>query len=278
MPISEIVERLVTKIEAAKALDPGADALAAVVRRVVPQGATRDALSGLPLGHPLHPALVALPIGAWASASWLDLTAGKSSRKAASRLVALGIVAAGPTALAGASDWLDTTGGERRVGFVHALGNDVALGLYIASWLSRHRGRHARGRPWRSPARACSAEAGGSAAIWRSRLASVSTPRRSSRAHLLDGGRRLDDLPEGRPIARALGDAPVLLFRRGSASSLSPIGAATGVGRCTRAGWMPAASRARGTEASSSSTAATPTGPSGAALRPVRRSASKPEC
>jgi nitrite reductase/ring-hydroxylating ferredoxin subunit len=38
-----------------------------------------------------------------------------------------------------------TGGGERRVGLVHALVNDVALMLYVGSWRARRKGRRAKG-------------------------------------------------------------------------------------------------------------------------------------
>ncbi|WP_205857448.1 DUF2231 domain-containing protein, partial [Phytoactinopolyspora endophytica] len=53
--------------------------------------------------------------------------------------------AAVPTALTGIAEWTNTTGRERRVGLVHALGNTAALGLYAASWNARRRNRHAMG-------------------------------------------------------------------------------------------------------------------------------------
>src|SRR5690349_9067538 len=73
------------------------DGLAAVVRKAVralPLGRGRDALRGLWLGHPVHPVLVQVPIGAWTSAGVLDLLPGES--RAARRLVALGLVSAVP--------------------------------------------------------------------------------------------------------------------------------------------------------------------------------------
>jgi nitrite reductase/ring-hydroxylating ferredoxin subunit/uncharacterized membrane protein len=105
----------------------------------------KDLLSGTQLGHPVHPMLVAVPIGAWVSATVLDLVGGRSGREAARKLVGLGAVAALPTAAAGASDWSDTLGAERRVGLVHALGNYAALGVYGASYLARRRGRNGLG-------------------------------------------------------------------------------------------------------------------------------------
>jgi nitrite reductase/ring-hydroxylating ferredoxin subunit/uncharacterized membrane protein len=108
--------------------------LAAPLRRV-PNG--RSLLSGTVLGHALHPFLVTAPIGAWTSASVLDLT-GRDPRTARA-LVGAGVLMALPTALAGASDWLDTEGAERRVGSTHATLNALAAAVYGASWLVRPR-------------------------------------------------------------------------------------------------------------------------------------------
>ncbi|MGI8524014.1 MAG: hypothetical protein ACR2K3_12010, partial [Nocardioides sp.] len=68
-----LLEQLAQRIEHAEALDRPAGALAGLVRKVIRPGPIEDALSGVPIGHPLHPALVAVPIGAWASASVLDV-------------------------------------------------------------------------------------------------------------------------------------------------------------------------------------------------------------
>jgi uncharacterized membrane protein len=97
------------------------------------------------LGHSLHPVLTDLPLGAWMSASLVDLVGGRGGRPAATRLVGIGLVAAMPTAYAGFADWTLLEGPDRRIGAVHALGNDVAIGLFVASFLARARGQHARG-------------------------------------------------------------------------------------------------------------------------------------
>ena len=57
------------------------------------------------LGHSLHPPMTDLPLGAWMSASILDLLGPEGSEDAARRLVGLGILGAVPTALAGLADW-----------------------------------------------------------------------------------------------------------------------------------------------------------------------------
>jgi nitrite reductase/ring-hydroxylating ferredoxin subunit/uncharacterized membrane protein len=132
--LSEVLERLVGKLEDAAVLDGPAD-LAQKVTGTLPAGPAKDALSGTPIGHPLHPLLVTLPIGAFSWAAVIDLIGG--DRRTARTLIGLGLLSALPTAAAGASDWADTTGAERRVGLVHAAANTVGLGLLLRSWLAR---------------------------------------------------------------------------------------------------------------------------------------------
>ncbi|SHH10262.1 Ferredoxin subunit of nitrite reductase or a ring-hydroxylating dioxygenase [Jatrophihabitans endophyticus] len=142
MRTSTLLERLVTRIEHATVLDAPAEAYASVLRTVVRPGPVEDTLSGVPVGHPVHPALVAVPIGAWVSAGVLD---AQGERGAARRLVGLGVLAALPTAATGGSDYLTTAGAERRVGFVHAATNLAAIASYGVSWLLRRRGNDRAG-------------------------------------------------------------------------------------------------------------------------------------
>jgi len=145
MRLARALDTAAAVIERATWLDPAADAVAGLARRALPRGRVRDTASGTPLAHPLHPALVAIPVGSWSAATYLDLVGGKQQRRAAQRLVGLGNLAAVPTAITGANDWAYTQGAERRVGFVHALLNDVALTLFVTSWWARRRGRPAEG-------------------------------------------------------------------------------------------------------------------------------------
>ena len=137
------LERLVASCEKATALDKPADWFASTVRRIVRPGVIEDTLSGTPIGHPVHPVLVPLPIGAWVTALVLDLTAADG--RAARRATMLGNLAALPTALTGANDWLSTTGPQRRIGLIHAAAMDGGLVLHLAGWVARGRGRRARG-------------------------------------------------------------------------------------------------------------------------------------
>jgi nitrite reductase/ring-hydroxylating ferredoxin subunit/uncharacterized membrane protein len=137
------LDEIADRVEHASVLDGVGSAIAKVIDRALPDGGVRDVASGVPIGHPAHPLLVTVPIGSWTAATYLDLTRG--DRKAARRLVALGVLAAVPAAVTGSNDWLTTKQAERRVGLVHAALNNAALMLYSASWLARRRGRHGRG-------------------------------------------------------------------------------------------------------------------------------------
>jgi nitrite reductase/ring-hydroxylating ferredoxin subunit/uncharacterized membrane protein len=136
------------RLGAIAALDPPARAVAKRIRGALRPGALKDGLSGTWLGHPLHPLLTDVPIGTWTSATLLDLVGGREGRKGADRLIAVGIAAAIPTALTGASDWADSEFADdhvRRIGAAHAVANSAALVLYGASLACRARGRRGRG-------------------------------------------------------------------------------------------------------------------------------------
>lgn len=126
-------------------LDPIAAAITNVVQRATRPALVKNALSGTWLGHQLHPLLTDVTIGAWMSATGLDVLGGEDAADSARRLTALGVLAAVPTAASGLSDWSDTYGAEQRVGLVHAIGNTVALGLQIASYCARRGGARGRG-------------------------------------------------------------------------------------------------------------------------------------
>jgi nitrite reductase/ring-hydroxylating ferredoxin subunit/uncharacterized membrane protein len=139
-------ERIAERIEQLEGLDRVSGLLQQAVRAVVPQESElKDVLSGTWLGHPLHPPLTDVVIGAWTSALLLDLLGGEAAEQAADGLVAAGILAAVPTAAAGLSDWAELRGGSRRVGCVHAFGNTTALVLHAFSLAARRRGDRPRG-------------------------------------------------------------------------------------------------------------------------------------
>lgn len=146
--IARSLDRLIASLEGEPLLDRAADKLVRPVRRVVGEGRRRDVLTGVPQGHPAHPSVVGMPLGCWTGAVMLDLLGGRAGRRAAQRLVGLGVASAIPTMASGAADWIDTEGAERRVGFVHAAGNVAATLLFGLSWRARRRNHHFHGVLW----------------------------------------------------------------------------------------------------------------------------------
>ncbi len=129
---------LVETLERAEVLDATSSKVREIASKVFANENLRDAASGVPLAHPLHPALVVTPIGFWTGAVLLDFRGGR--QKAARTLTGLGVLAAAPAALTGWSDWMDTDGAEQRVGLVHGLLNGMAIGTFALSWWKRRRG------------------------------------------------------------------------------------------------------------------------------------------
>jgi uncharacterized membrane protein len=139
----------VRTIESEARLDDVADRLQPVADRLN-AGRPGEVLRGEHMGHALHPALTDLPIGFWTSAFVLDIVGGRSSRKAAQRLVGMGLLAVPATAASGWADWgtMRDDPPARRVGVVHAIGNTVVALCYFRSWRARRKGNYARGKLW----------------------------------------------------------------------------------------------------------------------------------
>jgi nitrite reductase/ring-hydroxylating ferredoxin subunit len=203
---------LIDRLEQASRLDPVVSAGQRVARLIRP-AKVRDALHGVWLGHPLHPVLAQAAIGAWLSASVLDFAGGQEDE--ARLLTALGVAAAAPTALAGATDWSEQHEQQMRVGVVHAAGNVLALSLYAAS-LAGPGARRARWLRLGGMAVAgASAYLGGHLAY---RLAG-GVNHAEDVPHLIEPGwhdlMASADLPEGKPVRQVLGEVPVVAVRSG---------------------------------------------------------------
>jgi nitrite reductase/ring-hydroxylating ferredoxin subunit len=203
------------------AFDPAIDSVRRVVRKALGPEAVKNALHGTWLGHPVHPVLAQVPVGTWVSAGLLD--AVPPLRPAATFLIGTGVVAAVPTALAGAADWSEQEVGVRRLGAVHALANSAALSLYVGSLIARAKGRDGLGRLL---AYGGLGLAGGSAAIGghmsyaqSSGVSHATTAARALTRDWMDLG-PLDDFPEGRPTLRTGPgqgtEVPLAAVRRGT--------------------------------------------------------------
>lgn len=130
------------RLAAAKGLDGIAGAVRDAVARTLRPGRWKDALHGVWLGHPVHPALAQVAVGCFTGAAVLDLT---GDRQGATRLIRLGVLSSLPTAAAGLADYADGHEEQQRIGVVHAAANTAALMCYVTSLRLRATGRTAPG-------------------------------------------------------------------------------------------------------------------------------------
>lgn len=140
------VRQLIDAMGESDALEAPADRVADSVRGWFAARPVKNALSGVWLGHRLHPLLTDAVIGTWASAGLLDLLGDRDDQPAAQRLVGAGLVASVPTVAAGLSDYSDLYDHGRRIALVHAMAADTAAVLQLASLLARRGGNPSRGR------------------------------------------------------------------------------------------------------------------------------------
>lgn len=145
-PLTRLLDKFLGVIQGAEALDKVSAPVAAIEQKLghsLPWW--KNVMSGTFLGHPIHPLLVAVPIGSWSASMLFDIV---GDRQGAQRLVGLGLLSALPTMAAGGSDWAYTTGAEQRVGLVHAVANSLSVTTYGLSWWERRRGHWLRGVGW----------------------------------------------------------------------------------------------------------------------------------
>lgn len=97
-----------------------------------------------PYGHPLHPALVAVPIGAWVTSVVLDLASrvlddAATASHAAWWLLGLGVLGALAAATVGFLDLFAIPTGTRvwRTALVHMTANLTATALFALAWFLR---------------------------------------------------------------------------------------------------------------------------------------------
>jgi nitrite reductase/ring-hydroxylating ferredoxin subunit/uncharacterized membrane protein len=206
----------IAALENAAFLDPIVTAVKGVADAVIQPQDVRDALHGVPLGHPVHPVLVLVPTGAWTSAALLDLVPG--AERAARILVGLGLLSAAPTALAGVTDWSRLHEQQMRVGVIHATANVTAIGLYTASWLARRRGAPLLGKALGFLGYGAVTAGGylGGHLVYRQAAGANHTEQVPHR--FPEGWQRLarlDELPDRELSRRDVSGQPLLVFRRG---------------------------------------------------------------
>ena len=114
----------------------------AVYRAFGPLGhPLRNLLSGTSVfGHPLHPALTDVPLGAWLTgvvADYLAATTNLVPRSAGTIALALGLVVAAGAAVTGYTDFQDVYAMERRAALAHGLTMTAVFAVMAASLVLR---------------------------------------------------------------------------------------------------------------------------------------------
>jgi nitrite reductase/ring-hydroxylating ferredoxin subunit/uncharacterized membrane protein len=212
--------RLSDRLEHAGGLDRVVEPVQQVVRRL-PPGRVRDALHGVWLGHPVHPVLVQVPVGAWMSAAFLDAlgTDGDGAR----HLIGLGLLASVPAAVAGSADWGEMHEQQMRTGVVHAAANSAAIGLYAGSLLARARQRTGLGKALGYAGLAAVAVGGLLGGDISYRQAGGANHAEEV-PHLVKPGWQdlmpLAELVPGEPVKAMLADVPLFVFRSGNEVSV----------------------------------------------------------
>lgn len=143
------MDKLGDLISGQKWLEPVEKVLGAVADTLflkgVPGGEKlRNFFHGTWFGHPLHPVITDVPLGAWTAATALDLyelaTGDDSLARGADVAVGIGLIGAAGAALTGLNDWNYTYEKPRRVGALHATINIAATVCYLGSWWQRRQG------------------------------------------------------------------------------------------------------------------------------------------
>ncbi|MCU1306670.1 MAG: rane protein [Acidobacteriaceae bacterium] len=101
-------------------------------------------------GHPVHPMLVAFPLGLLGTAAIFDgiqkATGNERWSEAAHYMMAAGLIGGAAAAVPGLIDYLEIPEKTRahNIGLLHGIGNAAVLGIFAASWAMR---RQNPGRP-----------------------------------------------------------------------------------------------------------------------------------
>jgi nitrite reductase/ring-hydroxylating ferredoxin subunit/uncharacterized membrane protein len=224
--LMEQLHAIVDWIDRQSWLDKMSSSMQELVRAFFSKGGpglrrVRDFLHGVWLGHPLHPVLTDIPIGAWSAAIVLDTleatTGNRSLGKGADKAIQVGVVGAAGAAVTGIVDWQHTSSRPRRIGSAHAILNSVSLAFFLASLITRGSRNRRAGRNLAVAGFLTSTAAaylGGhlvyALKIGVDRSPDLGLPEDFTRAAAIA------DLVEDQPRRVEVGTVPVLLLRRGA--------------------------------------------------------------
>lgn len=127
-----------------------ADAVQPAVRQVLERAGSgvNDLLHGTVLGHPLHPVITDVPVGAWTVTVVLDtleLGGRRDVAFAADAALIVGLLGGVGAIASGLADWSDTSDEPKNVGMAHALLNSISFSGYVASLALRRGGQRKAG-------------------------------------------------------------------------------------------------------------------------------------
>jgi nitrite reductase/ring-hydroxylating ferredoxin subunit/uncharacterized membrane protein len=109
-----------------------------------------DFLNGVWLGHPLHPVITDVPVGAWTVGAALDIMEASTGNEAlgtgADVALGIGLGAAGGAVVSGLADYQHLGGDTRKMGTAHALLNVLGVSCYLTSLVLRKQGNRGAGR------------------------------------------------------------------------------------------------------------------------------------
>ncbi|MGI8437605.1 MAG: DUF2231 domain-containing protein [Chthoniobacterales bacterium] len=178
----------------------------------------RNFLHGTWLGHPIHPIITDIPIGAWTVATVFDTyelaTGDKTLARAADVAVGIGLLGAAGAALTGLTDWSDTYEKPRRVGTLHAVINLTATVLYLSSWWQRRHGCRRAGLTSALTGYTCTAAGAwlGGHLVYNERIGVNHAPEELPKKYtpVMHEG----DLPENKLFKAEVDEIPIVLFKR----------------------------------------------------------------
>lgn len=222
MVLTEAVEA----IGGLKALDRPAAAISGGIARLFKAGGpvgrqVENALHGVWLGHPLHPAIIAVPVGGFSALAVLDALEGPGGNRrlapGADALLTIGLGGAWAAAVTGWTDWHKTDGAAKRVGLVHAALNGVGIAFYVASLAARRGGRRGRGRQLAAAGFAISTSAAylGGELAYKYRIGVDHSDADKALPGQWTDVAAVGDLAEGEPCRVEAAGTDVLLLRQG---------------------------------------------------------------